>query len=105
MRYQFIIVYKIAYTVPISDFFFELVLKRRKKCVEHGIANNPFQTCTPPAQTEDGENEQGRPRQAAAVRKSSSAAAPVTGQASQWSGHGYIGERLAGQKNLARYWT
>ena len=43
-------------TVPISDVFFELVIERRKKCVEHGGANNPFQTSAPPAQTEDGES-------------------------------------------------
>jgi hypothetical protein len=42
--------------VPISDVFFELVNERRKKCVEHGGANNPFRTYAPPAQTEDGES-------------------------------------------------
>ena len=40
----------------ISDVFFELVTERRKKCVEHGGANTPFQTSAPPAQTEDGES-------------------------------------------------
>ena len=36
--------------------FFEARNRAEKKCVEHGGANNPFQTCAPPAQTEDGES-------------------------------------------------
>jgi hypothetical protein len=36
--------------------FFEARNRAEKKCVEHGGANNPFQTSAPPAQIEDGES-------------------------------------------------